>query len=71
VAVGPAEATYQAAIWRSLWYYLTDPGLMAWGLGQFLFRFAQDETELAAACLELYPAPLPKRDPFMRVYAIV
>jgi hypothetical protein len=25
------------AIWTSLAYYLTDPGLMAWGLGQFLF----------------------------------
>jgi len=32
-----AEASYQAAIWASLGYYLTDPGLMAWGLGQFLF----------------------------------
>lgn len=37
VAVSPAEATYQAAIWGSLWFYLTDPGLMAAGLGQFLF----------------------------------
>ena len=33
----PADATYQAAIWTSLGYYLTDPGLMAWGLGQLLF----------------------------------
>ncbi len=32
-----ADATYQAAIWSSLGFYLTDPGLMAWGLGQFLF----------------------------------
>ena len=31
------DATYQAAIWSSLSFYLTDPGLMAWGLGQFLF----------------------------------
>lgn len=31
------DATYQAAIWSSLGFYLTDPGLMAWGLGQFLF----------------------------------
>ena len=31
------EASYQAAIWKNLGYYLTDPGLMAWGLGQFLF----------------------------------
>jgi hypothetical protein len=33
----PEDATYQAAIWASLGYYLTDPGLMAWGLGQFMF----------------------------------
>ena len=32
-----ADATYQAAIWYSLSFYLTDPGLMAWGLGQLLF----------------------------------
>jgi hypothetical protein len=31
------DATYHAAIWSSLAYYLTDPGLMAWGLGQLLF----------------------------------
>lgn len=31
------DATYQAAIWHSLSFYLTDPGLMAFGLGQFLF----------------------------------
>jgi len=39
-ASGPAraqDATYQAAIWSSLGFYLTDPGLMTWGLGQFLF----------------------------------
>ena len=33
----PGDATYQVAIWSSLRFYLTDPGLMAWGLGQFLF----------------------------------
>jgi len=33
----PEDATYQAAIWSSLGFYLTDPGLMTWGLGQFLF----------------------------------
>jgi len=33
----PADARYQAAIWTNLGYYLTDPGLMAWGFGQFLF----------------------------------
>jgi len=32
-----ADATYQAAIWGNLFFYLTDPGLMTWGLGQFLF----------------------------------
>ena len=31
------DATYQVSIWSSLSFYLTDPGLMAWGLGQFLF----------------------------------
>lgn len=39
-ASGPsvsADASYQVAIWTSLGYYLTDPGLMTWGLGQFLF----------------------------------
>jgi hypothetical protein len=37
VAPSPAEATYQAAIWSHLSFYLTDPGLMTLGLGQFLF----------------------------------
>lgn len=32
-----ADAIYQVAIWSSLSFYLTDPGLMTWGLGQFLF----------------------------------
>jgi len=32
-----ADAIYQAAIWGNLSFYLTDPGLMAWGLGQLLF----------------------------------
>lgn len=32
-----AEAAYQVAIWRNLTFYLTDPGLMSWGLGQLLF----------------------------------
>jgi hypothetical protein len=32
----PDDATYQAAVWSSLRFYLTDPGLMTWGLGQFL-----------------------------------
>jgi hypothetical protein len=33
----PDDANYQAAIWSGLGFYLSDPGLMAWGLGQFLF----------------------------------
>ena len=33
----PQDATYQVAIWSSLGFYLTDPGLMTWGLGQLLF----------------------------------
>jgi hypothetical protein len=32
-----ADVAYQFVIWANLSYYLTDPGLMAWGLGQFLF----------------------------------
>lgn len=39
-AGGPAnaaDAVYQAAIWGSLSFYITDPGLMAMGLGQILF----------------------------------
>ena len=32
-----AETDYQVAIWRNLSFILTDPALMAWGLGQFLF----------------------------------
>jgi hypothetical protein len=32
-----ADATYQLTIWRNLSFYLTDPGLMTWGLGQLLF----------------------------------
>lgn len=32
-----AEANYQAAIWGSLSFYLTDPGLMTMGFGQVLF----------------------------------
>ena len=34
------DAIYQAAIWSNLRFYLTDPGLMAWGLGQFLFGWS-------------------------------
>ena len=31
------DAAYQVAIWSNRGFYLTDPGLMAWGLGQVLF----------------------------------
>jgi hypothetical protein len=30
------EAIYQATIWSNLSFFLTDPGLMMWGLGQLL-----------------------------------
>jgi uncharacterized protein DUF4386 len=36
-ALDAADTLYQAAIWRSLFFFLADPGLMTWGLGQFLF----------------------------------
>jgi len=36
-APNQAEAIYQAAIWGNLSFFLADPGLMALGLGQFLF----------------------------------
>ncbi|HTU00226.1 MAG TPA: DUF4386 domain-containing protein [Candidatus Sulfotelmatobacter sp.] len=32
-----ADAIYQAAVWGALSLYLTEPGLMSWGLGQLLF----------------------------------
>jgi uncharacterized protein DUF4386 len=31
------ETLYQVEIWRNLFFFLSDPGLMVWGLGQFLF----------------------------------
>lgn len=36
-APNTADAIYQAAIWGNLLFFLTDPGLMMWGLGQVLF----------------------------------
>ena len=48
-ASGPAraqDAAYQAAIWSSLGFYLTDPGLMTWGLGQFLFGWIAWRSDL-------------------------
>jgi len=31
------EVTTERSVWSGLGYHLTDPGLMAWGLGQLLF----------------------------------
>lgn len=33
----PADEAYQAAIWSNLSFFLSDPGLMTWGLGMLLF----------------------------------
>lgn len=33
----PADAAYQATIWSNLSFFLSDPGLMTWGLGTLLF----------------------------------
>lgn len=33
----PAEAEYQTALWWNMSFFLSDPGLMAWGLGFLLF----------------------------------
>jgi uncharacterized protein DUF4386 len=38
-APNTGDAIYQAAIWGNLLFFLTDPGLMMWGLGQFLFAW--------------------------------
>jgi hypothetical protein len=39
VAPSAADATYQAAIWAKLSFFLTDPGLMTLGAGQSLFAW--------------------------------
>ena len=44
-ALTPAEARGQMAIWGSLSFYLADPGLMTWGLGQFLFGWLARQSE--------------------------
>ena len=31
------ETGFQVAVWRNLGFFMSDPGLMAWGFGQFLF----------------------------------
>jgi hypothetical protein len=33
----PGDEAYQAAIWSNLSFFLSDPGLMTWGLGLLLF----------------------------------
>jgi hypothetical protein len=33
----PGEEAYQAAIWSNLSFFLSDPGLMTWGLSMLLF----------------------------------
>ena len=40
------DATFQAAIWSRLGFYLTDPGLMTWGFGQFLFGWIAWRSDL-------------------------
>jgi hypothetical protein len=37
VAPSAADSAYQASIWANLQFYLADPPLCAWGLGQVLF----------------------------------
>ncbi len=39
VAPSAADAAYQAAIWSNLSFFLSDPGLMTLGFGQFLFAW--------------------------------
>jgi len=31
------ETGFHVAVWKNLGYFMSDPGLMAWGFGQFLF----------------------------------
>jgi len=38
-APSTAAATYQAAVWSNLSFFLADPGLMTLGFGQFLFAW--------------------------------
>ncbi|HXR57069.1 MAG TPA: DUF4386 family protein [Casimicrobiaceae bacterium] len=42
----PEDPIYLAAIWINLSFYLTDPGLMTWGLGQFLFGWIAWRSEV-------------------------
>jgi len=43
-----ADATYQAAIWGNLFFYLTDPGLMTWGAWPVPVRMARVEERRSA-----------------------
>ncbi len=47
------EASYQAAIWGHLFFYLSDPGLMTWGLGQFLFGWLAWKSQVVPNWLAL------------------
>ena len=41
-----ADAIYQATIWANLSFFLTDPGLMIWGLGQLLLGWLARRSNL-------------------------
>ena len=34
-----ANSDYQMSIWTNLFYFMSDPALMIWGLGQLLFGY--------------------------------
>jgi hypothetical protein len=42
----PGSGAYQMAIFRSLWPFLADPGLMAWGGGQLLFGWLARNSDI-------------------------
>jgi Domain of unknown function (DUF4386) len=41
-----ADALREATVWWNLSFFLTDPGLMIWGLGQFLFGWLAWKSEV-------------------------
>lgn len=53
VAPSTSEATYQAAIWFNLSFFLSDPGLMTLGFGQFLFAWLAWNSEIVAKWLSV------------------
>ena len=53
VAPSVAEATYQAAIWFNLSFFLSDPGLMTLGFGQFLFAWLAWNSDIVARWLSV------------------